>query len=89
MPATARCAVDLEQKLQISEASPSAKQISGSYAAAAGESPLPAAVEAAKKKEPKLISPALLAKTAPADLKHVLAGKVGKIIALLIEMFHM
>jgi hypothetical protein len=84
MPASAKCAEDLEQKLQISEASLSEKQ-KGSYASAAmafSGSPRNSLVEAARKRDPvaveqpKLISPALLAKTAPGDLKHVLGGNV-------------
>jgi hypothetical protein len=45
-------------------------------------SPRNSLVEAARKRDPvaveqpKLISPALLAKTAPGDLKHVLGGNV-------------
>ena len=90
MPATARCAEDLEQKLKIAGAaapnsskSPRVAQEQkrhhvdqqqqhggrGSYASAVVN---PAV--AATREQPKLISPAQLAKAAPGELAHVLEG---------------
>lgn len=88
MPATARCAEDLEQKLKIVEAAPKTskpprvaqeqkrQQLDqqpqgerGSYASAVVN---PAV--AATREQPKLISPAQLAKAIPGELKHVLEG---------------
>ena len=78
MPATAKCAEDLEQNLKISEASPKTpksprtqqqKGGKGSYAFAVAN---PAVV--ATQEQPKLISPAQLATAAPGELKQVLEG---------------
>ena len=90
MPATARCAEDLEQKLKIVEAAPKTSKSPrvapeqkrhhvdhqqqqqggrGSYASAVVN---PAV--AATREQPKLISPAQLAKAAPGELAHVLEG---------------
>ena len=89
MPATARCAEDLEQKLKIAEAAPKSskpprvaleqrmQQLEqqqeqggrGSYASAVVN---PAV--AATREQPKLISPAQLAKAIPGELTHVLEG---------------
>ena len=78
MPATAKCAEDLEQKLKISEASPKTpksprtqqqKDGKGSYAFAVANPAVVATLE-----QPKLISPAQLATAAPGELKQVLEG---------------
>ena len=90
MPATARCAEDLEQKLKIVEAAPKTSKSPrvapqqkkqqldqqqqqqggrGSYASAVVN---PAV--AATREQPKLISPAQLAKAIPGELTHVLEG---------------
>ena len=90
MPATARCAEDLEQKLKIAGATPNSSKSPrvaseqkrhhmdqqqqqqggrGSYASAVVN---PAV--AATREQPKLISPAQLAKAAPGELAHVLEG---------------
>ena len=86
MPATARCAEDLEHKLKIAEAAPKTPRSPrvaqeqrnhqldqpggrGSYASAVVN---PAV--AATREQPKLISPAQLAKAAPGELTHVLEG---------------